>query len=210
MAEHQFKGRREDARLVTGRGRYTADHHFSGQVAGHFLRADRAHAKIVRIGLDDARKLPGVLDIVTGADLVAAGWKGAPAMAFFKGVGGSSLRVPYRTGLAHGRVRFVGEPVALVVAETEAIAQDAAERIVVEYEDLPVLVTASAALAAGAIPLHDDAPDNLAFDYEYGNRDSTEPGFKDAAHVVRVELHAQRISGNPMEPKSCTARYDAA
>ena len=86
----------------------------------------------------DARKLPGVLDIVTGADLVAAGWKGAPAMAFFKGVGGASLRVPFRTGLAHGRVRFVGEPVALVVAETEAIAQDAAELIAVEYEDLPV------------------------------------------------------------------------
>jgi aerobic carbon-monoxide dehydrogenase large subunit len=210
VPEHQFRGRREDLRLVTGRGCYTADHQFDGQVAGHFLRADRAHAKIVRIDLDEARKLPGVLDIVTGTDLFAAGWKGAPAMAFFKGVGGSSLRVPFRTGLAHGRVRFVGEPVALVVAETEAMAQDAAERIAVEYEDLPVVVTASAALASGAVPLHEDGPDNLAFDYEYGNRESTEPGFKDAAHVVRVEVHAQRISGNPMEPKSCTAVYDAA
>jgi carbon-monoxide dehydrogenase large subunit len=196
--------------LVTGQGQYTADHHFDGQVAGHFLRADRAHAKIVRIDTAAARKLSGVLDIVTGADLAATEWKGAPAMAFFKGVGGSSLRVPFRTGLAQGRVRFVGEPVCLIVAETETIAQDAAEVVAIEYEDLPVSVTAGAALATDAVPLHEDAPSNLAFEYEYGNRDSTEPGFKDAAHVVRVELHAQRISGNPMEPKSCLAAYDAA
>ena len=137
MSDHKFRGRREDLRLLTGQGRYTADYDFNGQVAGHFLRADRAHAKIARIDTAAARKLPGVLDILTGADLVATGWKGAPAMSFFKGVGGSSLRVPFRTGLAHERVRFVGEPVALVVAESEYIAQDAAELIAIEYEDLP-------------------------------------------------------------------------
>ena len=210
MSEHQFRGRREDQRLVTGRGRYTADHEFPGQVAGHFLRADRAHAKIVQIDIEEAKKLPGVLDILTGDDLAATGWKGAPAMAFFKGVGGSSLRVPFRSGLAIGRVRFVGEPVALIVAKTDAIAQDAAELVAVEYEDLPVYVTAGSALAAGAAPIHDDGPGNLAFDYEYGDRARTEPGFRDAAHIVRVALHAQRISGNPMEPKSCTALYSAA
>jgi carbon-monoxide dehydrogenase large subunit len=210
LPEHQFKGRREDQRLVTGQGRYTSDHEFPGQVAGHFLRADRAHARIVRIDIEEAKKLPGVLDIVTGADIAATGWKGAPAMAFFKGVGGSSLRVPFRNGLAVDRVRFVGEPVALIVARTEAIAQDAAELVAVEYEELPVYVNPDAALAADSTPIHADAPTNLAFDYEYGNRESTEPGFKDAAHVVRVALHAQRISGNPMEPKSCTAVYDAA
>ena len=90
--------------MVTGRGRYTSDHHFDGQVAGHFVRADRAHAKIVRIDIGEAKRLKGVLDVVTGADLAATGWKGAPAMAFFKGVGGSSVRVPFRTGLAQGRV----------------------------------------------------------------------------------------------------------
>jgi aerobic carbon-monoxide dehydrogenase large subunit len=210
LSEHQFRGRREDQRLVTGQGRYTTDHEFPGQVAGHFLRADRAHAKIVRIDIDEAKKLPGVLDILTGDDMAATGWKGAPAMAFFKGVGGSSLRVPFRSGLAIGRVRFVGEPVALIVARTDAIAQDAAELVAVEYEDLPVYVTAGAALAKGATPIHDDGADNLAFDYEYGDRKSTEPGFAEAAHVVRVALHAQRISGNPMEPKACTAVYDAA
>lgn len=210
MSEHQFKGRREDQRLVTGRGKYTTDHHYERQAAGHFLRADRAHAKIVKIDAGAARKLKGVLDVVTGEDFTAAGWKGAPAMAFFKGVGGSSLRVPYRTGLAVGRVRFVGEPVALVVAETEAIAQDAAELIVVDYEDLPIHVTAQDAMAKNAVAIHDDGPNNIAFDYEYGNRDATEPGFKDAAHIVRVTLDAQRISGNPMEPKSCTAVWHAA
>ena len=210
MSEHQFRGRREDQRLVTGQGRYTTDHEFPGQVAGHFLRADRAHARIVRIDTGEAKKLPGVLDILTGDDMAATGWKGAPAMAFFKGVGGSSLRVPFRSGLAIGRVRFVGEPVALIVARTDAIAQDAAELVAVEYEDLPVYVTAGSALEKGATPIHEDGADNLAFDYEYGDRKSTEPGFAEAAHVVRVALHAQRISGNPMEPKACTAVYDAA
>jgi aerobic carbon-monoxide dehydrogenase large subunit len=207
LSEHQFKGRREDLRLVTGQGRYSDDYHFDGEVAGHFLRADRAHAKIVRIDVDEARKLPGVFDILTGDDLVATGWKGTPSMSFFKGVGGSALRVPFRTGLAHQRVRFVGEPVVLIVATTEYVAQDAAERIVIEYEDLPAFVDARAAIADGAVPLHEEMPDNLAIDYEYGDRNSTEPGFAQAAHIVRAELHAQRISGNPMEPKSCVALY---
>jgi aerobic carbon-monoxide dehydrogenase large subunit len=210
VAEHQFRGRREDRRLLTGRGRYTADHGFDGQVAGCVLRADRAHARIVKIDAVAARRLPGVLDVIIGDDVVTTGWKGPPAMAFFKGVGGSSLRVPFRPALAHGVVRFVGEPVALVVAETEHQAQDAAELIAVEYEDLPALVEAEDALAKGAVPIHADQPHNLAFEYEYGNRESTDAGFAKAAHVVRVSVRAQRIAGNPMEPKSCIARYDKA
>ena len=154
MSEHQFRGRREDLRLITGKGRYTADNHINGEVAAHFLRADRAHARILAIDAEDARRLPGVLDVVTGADMVATGWKGMPAMAFFKGVGGSSVRVPFRQGLAAGRVRFVGEPVAVVVAEQAHIAQDAAELIRIEYEDLPVIVEASGAMADGAVVLH--------------------------------------------------------
>ncbi len=210
MAEHQFKGRREDARLVTGRGRYTDDYGFDGQARALFLRSDRAHARIVRIDIAEARTMPGVIDIVTGEDMAATGWQGMPAMAFFKGVSGGALRVPFRTGLAVGRVRFVGEPVALVVADTEASAQDATEQIVVEYDDLPVLVEANDALAEGAPRLHEDYPDNLAFDYEYGNREVADKAFAGAAHVVRAELRAQRISGSPMEPKSCAAVYDKA
>jgi aerobic carbon-monoxide dehydrogenase large subunit len=210
LSEHQFRGRREDFRLITGQGRYTADYAFSAQACGHFLRSDRAHAKIARIDTRQARALPGVVDIVTGSDITAAGWKGLPAAAFFKGVGGSSLRVPFRPGLAHLRVRYVGEPVALVVAESEHIAQDAAELIEIEYEDLPIVVEASEAIADGAVHLHEELPDNLAFEYEYGNWQATEPKFAEAAHVVRAQMRAQRIAGNPMEPKSCVARYDAA
>jgi carbon-monoxide dehydrogenase large subunit len=210
LAEHQLKGRREDARLVTGRGRYTADYVGDRQVWAYFLRSDRAHAKIVKIDAEQARKAPGVLGIVTGTDMAAAGWKGLPAMSFFKGVGGSAVRVPPRYGLAVDRVRFVGEPVALAIAETEALAQDAAELIAVDYEDLPVYVEPNQALADGAVPLHDDAPSNLAFAYEYGNQKAADDALAAAAYVVRVAVRAQRISGNPMEPKSCTASYDAA
>jgi carbon-monoxide dehydrogenase large subunit len=210
LTEHQFKGRREDLRLLTGRGRYTTDHPATGQAAASFLRADRAHAKILRIDTADARKSPGVLDVLTGADMVAAGWKTPPVLSFFKGVGGSSVRIPFRPGLAHDRVRFVGEPVAVVVAETEPLAQDAAERIQIEYEDLPVVVDAADALAASAVRVHQDLPDNLSFEYEYGDRASAEQAFAKAAHVISVAVTAQRIAANPMEPKSCIARYDAA
>ncbi len=210
MAEHQFRGRREDARLVTGRGHYTDDYSAGGGAAGVFVRSDRAHAKIVKIDTAAARAAAGVLAVLTADDLIAAGWKGMPASAFFKGVGGSSLRVPFRTGLAHGRARFVGEPVALVVADSDHAAQDAAELVAVEYEDLPVFVEASDALAKGAAPLHEDMPDNLAFEYEYGNKQTADEAFAKAAHVVAVQVRAQRIAGNPMEPKSCVAQYDAA
>src|SRR6202012_5594900 len=116
--------------------------------------------------------------------LVAAGWKGLPATAFFKGVGGSSLHVPFRTGLAHERVRFVGEPVALVVADTANIAMDAAELIDVEYEDLPGYVEATEAATDGAQTLHDSVPNNLAFEYEYGNQQAADEAFAKADHIV--------------------------
>ncbi len=210
MSGQQFRGRREDLRLVTGRGHYAADKGFDGQVAAKFVRSDRAHATIMRIDAKRARTTPGVLGVFTGADLVAAGWKGLPAMAFFKGVGGSALPVPFRTGLARDRVRFVGEPVVIVAAETEYIAADAAEQVEIEYEDLPAYVEAKHAVAADATNLHEDVPRNLAFEYEYGNQQATEQAFASAAHIVRVELRAQRIAGNPMEPKSCVAHYDTA
>lgn len=210
MSDQKFTGRREDVRLVTGHGRYTADVTMDRQAAAYFLRSDRAHAKIRRIDTAKARSAPGVIDIVTGDEMAAAGWKGLPAMAFFKGVGGSSLNVPARFGLAHERVRFVGEPVAVIVAETAYQAQDAAELIEVDYEDLPVLVEAADAVAAGATRIHDEVPNNLALDYEYGNREAADRAMEGAAHMVRVAVQAQRVAGSPMEPKSAVASYDAA
>ena len=204
-----FKGRREDLRLVTGRGKYTSDWTLPGQLYGHFLRSDRAHAEIVSIGTAQAAKSPGVVSILTGADTAKAGFKSTPNIARYPGRGGAGIKVPHRDGLANGRVRFVGQEVALVVAESAMAAQDAAELIEVEYRDLPVEVDAEAALAAGAEQLYPEIPGNLCFDYEYGDEAKTAAAFTGAAHVTRIVLDSQRMVGNPMEPKACLAAYDA-
>ena len=204
-----FHGRREDLRLVTGQGRYTADWNLPGQVYGHFLRADRAHAEIGVLDTAAAARAPGVLGVFSGADLAKAGFKSPRPMSNIKPKDGSVLKIPHRPALAQGRVRFVGEPVALVVADNEWAAQDAAEQIVADYRDLPALTEPEDALAASAPALHADAPGNLALEYEYGNRAATDAAFAGAPHIVRIELRAQRIAGNPMEPKACVAAYDA-
>jgi aerobic carbon-monoxide dehydrogenase large subunit len=204
------RGRREDLRLLTGSGQYTADWNLDGQAHACFLRSDRAHAEIVTIDASAAHAHPGVLAVLTGADVVAAGFKTPPAILLMKGKGGSSFKLPHRHALAHERVRFVGEPVAVVIAETQAAAEDGAERIAIEYRDLKPVVAADEALAAGASQLHPDVPGNLAMEYEYGALAPVESAFAQAAHVARVTLDAQRISGNPMEPKACLAAYDPA
>ncbi|HVG52698.1 MAG TPA: xanthine dehydrogenase family protein molybdopterin-binding subunit [Xanthobacteraceae bacterium] len=202
------KGRREDFRLVTGQGKYTSDWNLPNQTHGWFLRSDRAHARIVSIDTSAALAVRGVLAVFTGADVVKAGFKSPPVISFFKGKGGSSLALPHRHALAHERVRFVGEPVALVVAETEAAAQEGAEQISVEYSDLPALMDPEDAAAADAVQLHDNVPGNRALEYEYGALAPVEEAFAKAAHRVRVVLDAQRISGSPMEPKAGIAHYD--
>jgi aerobic carbon-monoxide dehydrogenase large subunit len=205
-----FKGRREDFRLITGLGRYTADWECPGQLFGHFLRSDRAHAEIVRIDIAEALATSGVAGVFRGEDIAKAGFKNPRPIVRFQGKEGSVLKVPHRHALAHERVRFVGEPVALVVAETETAAQDAIERIVVDYRDLPTVTDPAHALKPGAPQLHADAPGNLALDYEYGSRAPAEQAFAKAAHVVRLSLRAQRVAANPMEPKACLAAFDPA
>ena len=204
-----FKGRREDGRLITGQGRYTADWNLPGQAYGCFLRSDRAHAEIAMLDVAEASRMPGVLAVITGRDLVQSGFKTPRPIAHFKGKDGTVLKSPQRRALAHGVVRFVGEPVALVVAESEWLAQDAAERIAVDYRDLAPLIEPEDALASSAPLVHANVPGNVAVDYEYGDRAETEAAFARAAQVVRVDLRAQRIAGNPMEPKACVAAYDA-
>src|SRR5262249_24569099 len=204
------RGRGEDFRLIPGTGRYTADWNLPGQAHAAFLRSDRAHAEIVSIDTSAARAVPGVIAVLTGADVVAAGFKTTPAILFMKGKGGSAFKLPHRHALAHQRVRFVGEPVALVIAESEASAPDGADPIASDYRDVKPAVTPEDALAAGAPQLHADVPGNLAMEYEYGALAPVEAAFAQAAHVARVTLDAQRIAGNPMEPKACLAAYDAA
>jgi len=205
-----FKGRREDARLVTGQGRYSADWSLPGQLHACFLRSDRAHAEIVSLDVKRALAAPGVIAVLTGRDTTQAGFKTAPAMVKWPGRGGMAIKVPHRDVLANGRVRFVGQEVALVVAETALTAQDAVEAIEVEYRDLPAVVVAEAALAGGAPQLYADIPGNVAFDFEFGDEAKASEAFARAAHVTRLTLDCTRIAGNPMEPKACVAAYDAA
>ena len=205
MAE--FKGRREDDRLLTGRGRFTADWNVPEQLYGYFLRSDRAHADIARIDVAAALTLPGVKAILTGED--AAQLKTPPPMVRYPGKGGSTIKVPHRDVIARKRVRYVGQEVALVVATSAAAAQDAAEAIEIEYRELPAVVDARAALEPGAPQLHDEIPGNLSFDYVYGDEQATEAAFARAAHVTRLTLHSTRVSGTPMEPKACLVSYDA-
>ncbi len=205
-----FKGRREDLRLVTGQGKYTSDWNLPGQLHGSFLRADRAHAEIVSVGTAPALASSGVVAVFTGADTAKAGFKSTPQLARYPGRGGATIKVPHRDGLANARVRFVGQEVALVVAQTALAAQDAAEKIEVEYRDLPAVVDAEGALAQGAEQLYPEIPGNLCFDYEYGDEAATDSAFARAAHVTRITLDSKRVVGNPMEPKACLAAYDAA
>ena len=204
----EFKGRREDDRLLTGRGRYTADWNFPGQLYGCFLRSDRAHADIVSLEKPKALGMPGVLAIFTGED--TAEFKTPPPMVKYPGKGGVALKVPHRDILARKRVRYVGQEVALVVASSPAAAQDAAEAIEVEYRELPAVVDAEAALQPGAPQLHEDVPGNLAFDYEYGDEKAAEEAFARAARVTRLTIESTRVVGNPMEPKACVVAYDPA
>ena len=200
--------RLEDLRLITGTGKYAADWNLPGQLYACFLRADRAHANILSIDTGAAREHPGVVAVYTGEDAVGAGYTKPMTMLKFKGKDGMQPRLPERPVLAHGRVRCVGEPVAMVVAETALIAQDAAELIAVEYEELPVAIDPEQALAAGAPQLHDNVPGNLSFEYEAGDAAATEAAFAKAARVTKLKLAVTRVAPSPLEPRACLVAYD--
>ena len=206
----RFNGRREDFRLVTGQGKYTSDWNFPNQAYGFYLRSDRAHALIKGIDVSKAKALSGVLGILTGADTKAAGFGTTPQLVRYPGKGGGMIKIPHREVLAEERVRFIGQEVALVIAETQAIAQQAAELIEVDYQDLPAVVDARAALAPGAPELYANVPGNFCFEYEYGNQQATDEAFAKAAHITKIEVDMPRLVGAPMEPKACSATYDAA
>jgi carbon-monoxide dehydrogenase large subunit len=205
-----YKGRLEDARMLTGQGRYVSDWNLPGQACGHFLRSDRPHAEIVSIDASAALAMSGVIAVLTGADVAAAGQKPMPAAAPMKGRGGAEQRATPRFSLAQDRVRYVGEPVALIVAETAAQAQDAAEAVAVSYSDLPAVVAARDALAKSAPQLHETAPGNVVLDYTGGDEAATNAAFARASRVVKLSAYHTRVVGNPMEPRAATGSWDAA
>src|SRR5690349_24200037 len=174
-----LKGRLEDDRMLTGRGKYVSDWNLPGQAFGFFLRSDRAHADIVTLDTAAALAHPGVLAVITGAD-IRASLKSLPCALPVKGRGGMELIHPGRPALAQGRVRFTGEPVALIIAESATAAQDAAELVNIEYRDRPAIVGAAQAVDAGAPVVHDSVPGNLVMDYESGDDAGSKAAFAKA------------------------------
>jgi len=208
---HAHHGNRvEDQRLITGAGKYASDWNAAGQLYGYFVRSDHAHAEIKAVDTAAALKQPGVRHVFTGADAVAAGYIKPPHSLTIPGRNGSKALAPQRPVLAHGKVRFVGEAIALVVADSAAAAQSAGELVEIEYRDLPCVVQPEAALAPGAPQLHDDVPGNLSFEAETGNAQEVEAAFAQAAHITKLKVESTRVSPSPMEPRACLVAYDAA
>ena len=200
--------RLEDLRLITGAGTYASDWNLPGQLHAFFLRSDRAHARIAAVDIAAARKHPGVVGVYTGEDAMRAGYVRSVTFLNFTGKNGMEGRIPERPVLAHGRVRFVGEPIALVVADSALAAQDASELIEIDYEDLPVVIDPEQAIVAGATQLHDGVPDNTPFEYEAGDRAATDAAFAQAAHVTKLRMESTRVVPSPMEPRACLVAFE--
>ncbi|EWY39814.1 carbon monoxide dehydrogenase [Skermanella stibiiresistens SB22] len=200
--------RTEDARLLTGRGRYTDDITLPGQAHAYVLRSPHAHAKIVSIDLDDARAAPGVLGLYTVDDLEAAGISPIPCNVPLVQANGQPLVMPPRPALAKDRVRHVGDPVVFIVAETLDAARDASELVMIDYSELPAIADTVGALDSSAPQVWDQAPGNLSFVWEKGDKAGTEAGFAKAAKVVSVDVVNNRIVPNSMEGRACLASID--
>jgi aerobic carbon-monoxide dehydrogenase large subunit len=208
-----WSGRVEDDALLRGEGRYTDDLHTGDAAIGVFVRSSHAHAKIRNIDFAEALKQPGVVAVITSHDLAGANLASVTGAVPLPGRNGSKPITPFRPTLAGDRVVHVGQPVALVVADNMAAAQDAADQVVVDYDPLPVI--ADAHQAATGVPIWPEAPGNLAFDWTApadpsgDNRREIDRIFADAAHVARASLVNQRIAAVSMEPRGATASHDA-
>ena len=200
----------EDAALLAGAGRFADDVSNSAQSYLVFLRSPHAHARIVSIDATEALAMPGVIAVLTGADLVAAGVKPLPLAPIFKRPDGSPGATPLRPGLAHETVRFVGEAVVALVAQTRDQAKDAVEAILVEYDELPVVTELTQATADGAPLIWPAASGNIAAQMVHGDAAATDAAFAAAAHVVTLDVVNQRLAPTPLEPRSSLAEYDAA
>jgi aerobic carbon-monoxide dehydrogenase large subunit len=204
----QSVSRFEDPRLLKGGGRYVGDMVLPGMVFGQVLRSPHAHARIRSIDVSRAKAASGVLAVLIGADWQASGWADLPVPGGLKRRDGSVFRPPY-PALVKDRVRFVGDYVAFVVAESPHQALDAAELIAVDYEPLPACVSTAAATAKGAPRVWDECPDNIGFVQLFGDKAATESGLARADHVVRHRFVVNRVTAASMEPRGCLGDYNA-
>ena len=201
--------RREDLRFITGRGRYLDDLGFERLVHAVVVRSPHAHARIERTDTRAAQAAPGVLAVLTAADVRADGLQPLRPTAEANVQTGEAFAFAPQPLLADGKVRYVGEPVALMVAETRAQALDAAEELAVDYAPLPAVTTATTARAADAPEISAGVPGNVCFDWRTGDTAAVDAAFAAAAHTVEMRLDNHRIVTNPMEPRGVIGLYDA-
>jgi aerobic carbon-monoxide dehydrogenase large subunit len=200
--------RKEDPTLLRGQGHYVDDFSLPGQAYAVIVRSQNAHGIIRAIDVEAARNMPGVLGVYTGADL--KGYGPLKCVVPFNNRDGSPMKKPLRPALPTDKVRYVGDPIAFVVAETVLAAKDAAEAVNVEIEPLAAVTTAEEAAGAGAPLLYDDVPGNVALDYHYGDSEAVKAAFAKAAHVTRLDLVNSRLVVNAMEPRGALAAFDGS
>jgi carbon-monoxide dehydrogenase large subunit len=198
--------RREDARLLTGKGNYSADPNPPGMLHAVLVRSHHAHATIGHIDTGAARAMPGVVAVFTAADLTDV--SPIPGGINFPRPDGGPAPKTDRPLLAADRVRFVGEPVAVVLAETLGAGKDAAEAVMVDYREMPLVTDAIAALEPASPKVWDDVPDNIGFLWKRGDADATDAALKSAAHVARLQFTVSRVTANTMEPRGAWAQLD--
>ena len=210
--------RTEDARLITGQGQFSDDFSFPGQTYAAMVRSPHPHARIVRIDKSAALAMPGVLGVFTGADCLADGLRPIQHDPLPKtrddmkltGPGGRAIFQGPHLLLPTDEARHVGEPVAMVVAETCAQAMDAAEALEVVYEELPFVIQSEDAMQPGAPAVWAEVPDNILVDTHFGDKAATDRAFAQAVHTVAMDFHIDRVTGVPMEPRAAVANYDAS
>ncbi len=206
---NQSVDRVEDNRLVTGAGQYTDDITVEGQLYAYMLRSPIAHAKILSLDIEDARQAPGVVDIITGQELSAAKANELPCMIPLKNRDGSNRADPGHPVLATDEVRYVGDNIALVIAETLAEAKDAAELIYVDFDELDAVTDTGTAAEDDKPQVHANVTNNTAFDWEHGSGDDVDALFAKASHVTSVDLVNNRVVVNSMEPRGLIADWNA-
>ncbi|MBK6467034.1 MAG: xanthine dehydrogenase family protein molybdopterin-binding subunit [Rhodobacter sp.] len=199
--------RREDVRFLTGKGRYTDDINIRGQLYAQFVRSQVAHGKIRKIDARDAEAMPGVVKVFTSADFAGAG--GIPCGWQITDKHGKVMLEPKHPILAEGKVRHVGDPIAVVVAETLDQARDAAEAVVIDIDELPAVIDMKEAVKGGPL-VHDEIGSNLCYDWGFveDNKAAVDAAFKSAAHVTTLELVNNRLVANPLEPRVAVGDYE--
>jgi aerobic carbon-monoxide dehydrogenase large subunit len=202
--------RKEDDTLVRGKGKYTDDFDLPGQAYAWIVRSSHAHGIIRGIDISAAKAMPGVLGVWTGNDLAAANYGPYTCGLPLKSRDGTPLLQTNRTALMSDKVRYVGDPIAFVVAETLAQARDAGEAVVLDIDPLPAVTSAEEAAKPGAPQLYDHIPNNVALDYHYGDAAKVEAAFAGAVHVTKLDITNTRVAVVAMEPRAALASYDRA